>query len=327
MALTSRTYVNPVGAKPIVMGDPFAWQHAGNYYLTGTTDPEAGFRGYRSANLVDWTETGWLWRRQPDSWVDGRLWAPEVCAWRGKFYLTYSGTLRGVAPMRMLMGLAVSDHPEGPYRDLRTPWFDPGYSTIDGHLFIDDDDTPYLYFSRNGSRDGYDYGILYGVRLSEDLLTPVGEPIRLMEADQPWETEIRDWNRCNEGAAVIRVGSHYAMTYSANHYMHASYGIGAATAPHPLGPWTKDPANPIVSSDPAVGASGPGHNSIVWSPDRSERFMVYHAHADPTQPSDRRVVYIDRLDSDPDTGRLSLRGPTRSPQAWPRGVGGEVSAG
>lgn len=162
-----RTYTNPVGAAPLHMGDPFAWRLADRYYLTGTTDPDEGFRCYHSPNLTDWSEGGWLWRREAASWVDGRMWAPEVCAYRGRFYLTYSSTLRGVTPMRMLMGLAVSDQPEGPYLDLRTPWFDPGYSTIDGHLFIDDDFTPWLYFSRNGSRDGYDYGTIYGCALAK----------------------------------------------------------------------------------------------------------------------------------------------------------------
>jgi hypothetical protein len=38
-------------------------------------------------------------------------------------------------------------------RDLHAPWFDFGYSAIDGHIFVDDDDDkPYLCFSRNGCR-------------------------------------------------------------------------------------------------------------------------------------------------------------------------------
>jgi beta-xylosidase len=313
-------YTNPVGTTPVVMGDPFAWWHDGRYYLTGTTDPEEGFRWFHSPDLMSWSEGGWLWRRAADSWVDGRLWAPEVCAYRGRFYLTYSGTLRGVSPMRMLMGLAVSDRPEGPYWDLRAPWFDPGYSTIDGHLFIDRDEIPWLYFSRNGRREGYDYGVIYGVRLSEDLFTPLGDPVKLLEADQPWEMEIRDWNRCNEGSAVWHDGEHYIMTYSANHYMYPGYGIGVARARHPLGPWTKDPANPLVKTDPVAGVSGPGHNSVVLSPDGCERFMVYHTHADAQSPSAERLVCIDRLERDAASGWWRLRGPTRSPQPLPSGV-------
>jgi hypothetical protein len=36
----------------------------------------------------------------------------------------------------LLIGLAVADRPEGPFTDLHAPWFDPGYSTIDGHLLV-----------------------------------------------------------------------------------------------------------------------------------------------------------------------------------------------
>ena len=65
------------------------------------------------------------------------------------------------------MALAVSDTPAGPYTDLHAPWFDFGYSAIDGHIFVDDDGKPYLYFSRNGVQDGYSFGIIYGVALAD----------------------------------------------------------------------------------------------------------------------------------------------------------------
>ena len=120
------TYLNPVGARPVHLGDPFAWWYAGRYYLTGTTDPGEGFRWYHSPDLADWTEGGWLWRKGASCWVDERLWAPEVCAYRGRFYLTYSGALRGVTPMRMLMGLAVSDRPEGVTGQVKTSHYGPG---------------------------------------------------------------------------------------------------------------------------------------------------------------------------------------------------------
>jgi len=30
------------------------------------------------------------------------------------------------------------------------PWFDTGWSCIDGHIFIDDDGTPYFFFNNEG---------------------------------------------------------------------------------------------------------------------------------------------------------------------------------
>ncbi len=316
---TQPTYVNPVGDTPIHMGDPFALFHEGKYYLFGTTYTSAGFQCYTSTDLMHWKLNGWAWRKTPDCWAQGLFWAPEVKFYRGKFYMTYSGLLRGSNPAKLMMGLAVSDRPEGPYHDLHAPWFDFGYSTIDGHIFVDDDGTPYLYFSRNGAQDGYSYGINYGVQLERDLSKPVGEPVKLMEASQDWERIRWSENRCNEGAFVLKHDGRYYMTYSANNTGNTGYGVGYATASHPLGPWTKAEENPILASHLEIGVSSPGHNSIVQSPDGSELFIVYHAHADPKKLGGDRVVNIDRIAFTPD-GKLRVKGPTRSPQPLPAGA-------
>jgi beta-xylosidase len=320
------TYTNPVGAAPIHMGDPFAFWHAGRYYLIGTTAPDEGFHCYESTDLAHWQLKGWAWRQSPDGWTADCLWAPEVKYHQGRFYLTYSGHVRGSPPGHLLMALAVSDTPAGPYRDLHAPWFDPGYSTIDGHLFVDDDGRPYLYFSRNGEQDGTSFGANYGVELAPDLSEPVGTPLLLIEASQPWERVNWTENRCNEGPTVLKHRGRYYMTYSANHTGFPHYGVGYATAEHPLGPWRKAEENPVLATNLALGVSAPGHNSIVPSPDGRELFIVYHTHADPARPSLDRVVNIDRLEFTVD-GRLRVIGPTRSPQPLPSGVACCASTG
>lgn len=310
------TYSNPVGETPIRMGDPFVIQHDGRYYLFGTNAPNDGFKCWESTDLVHWTEKGWAYRETDDSWAQSHYWAPEVEYYRGKFYMTYSAMNKTGDPPRLLIALAVSDRPEGPYRDLYAPWCDFGYSAIDGHIFVDQDDSPYLYFSRNGSQDGYSFGILYGVALAVDLSQPIGEPVKLMEADQPWEKVRYAENRCNEGAFTLKHDGRYYMTYSANHTGFPHYGIGYATADKPLGPWTKAEENPIAATTLDIGVSGPGHSCLTHSPDGTEIFIVYHTHADAANPSGDRVVNIDRVGFDV-SGRLVISGPTRSPQPMP----------
>lgn len=321
-ASSEATYTNPVGERPIHMGDPFVLRHDGGYTLFGTNAPYRGFRCYTSKDLVHWQPAGWAYRETPDSWADADYWAPEVKEYRGKYYMTYSALNKASDARRLLIALAVSDKPEGPYRDLYAPWFDFGFPAIDGHIFVDDDGKPYLYFSRNGFQDGYSFGILYGVALADDLSGPIGKPVKLMEADQPWEKVRYAENRCNEGATVFKHDGRYYMTYSANHTHYPHYGIGYATADNPLGPWKKAPENPIAATDLSIGVSAPGHNSITLSPDGRERFIVYHTHADPSKPSGDRVVNIDRLVIDK-SGRLKIVGPTRTPQKMPSGVGDE----
>ena len=66
------------------------------------------------------------------------------------------------------------------------------------------------------------------------------------------------------------------------------------------------------------GYIGPGHNSIIKSPDQQEWFVVYHSHVNPDNPGGRRILNIDRLVFKSD-GTLSLTGPTRTPQKLPSG--------
>jgi GH43 family beta-xylosidase len=300
------------------MGDPFVIQHNGTYYLFGTNASNEGFKCWESTDLVHWAEKGWAYRETDDSWAKSHYWAPEVEFFQGKFYMTYSAMNKTSDPPRLLIALAVSDKPEGPYRDVHAPWLDFGYSAIDGHIFVDDDGEPYLYFSRNGVQDGYSFGIMYGVALADDLSKPIGEPVKLMEADQPWEKVRYAENRCNEGAFVLKHGGRYCMTYSANHTGFPHYGIGYATADKPLGPWVKAKENPIAATNVDIGVSGPGHSCITRSPDGTEMFIVYHTHADAQKPSGDRVVNIDRIDFD-DSDKLEIVGPTRSPQPMPSG--------
>ena len=214
-------YDNPLrtsAGDTVRLADPFVYESDGLYYMTGTTaSAEAsGFDYYVSSDLVAWVYGGPLFRKSPTHFGAGAFWAPEVERYEGRFYMTYSclEPERGV----LLSCLAVSDRPEGPFEELYTPWFDLGFSAIDCDIFVDDDPqhTPYLYFSKNGNRDGYAFGENWVVRLKKDLSGFDGEPRLVSRASQPWELVNRERNRCNEGAFVFKRAGVYYMTYSAN---------------------------------------------------------------------------------------------------------------
>ncbi len=173
-----------------------------------------------------------------------------------------------------------------------------------------------------GSVGGHLTGLLYAVRLTPDLAGTSGERVLCVKADQDWELVTTPGfmaSHCNEGAFVVLHDGTYYLTYSSGFYADPRYGIGYATSPTPLGPWTKSPTNPIAATDRALGVSGPGHGSITICPDGSGLFLVYHAHADPANPSGSRTVNIDRLVFDAQ-GTLRLLGPTRTPQPLPAGA-------
>ncbi len=307
--MSLKNYKNPIGKIPFHIGDPFIYYHNGKYYLTGTTDQNEGFRLFSSNDFLDWDFCGWALKKDEKSKGISHFWAPEVRFYNNKFYLTYSSLHKEKG--RFLMSLAVSDNPSGPFVDLYSPWFDFGFAAIDGHIFVDDDERVYLYFSRNGHDDikNIDYGIIYGVELEKDLSKPISEPVLLLEASQNWEM-IRDDNRCNEGPTVIKHKGKYYMTYSANHTCYHGYAVGYAIAGSPLGDWIKAEENPILDEKPEIGVTGPGHNSLFRLPNEPEMYIAYHTHADPNNPSDDRVVCVDRIYFN-EQNKLKVAGPTR----------------
>jgi beta-xylosidase len=314
-------YMNPVG-DTVFVADPYILQYQQSYYLYGTSAGD-GFKAWKSKNLADWTALGYVYRRAEGSWATGSFWAPEVIHYNGKFFMIFS--CMGPVDSGLRIAVAASSSPEGPFMDLYVPLFDNNYSCIDGHLFIEEDGQVYLYYEMVGAvgefwkEAGYLWGMIFGVRLSPDLSHMVGEPVLCIYPSQEWEHPESMHARSTEGMTVFRHDHKYYMTYSANHYADPDYGVGYATASSPLGMWTKSDDNPILAKDLEIGVSGPGHNSIVKSPDGKEWFIVYHSHADTDHPSGRRVLNMDRIIFKPD-GSMKVAGPTRSPQPFPSGA-------
>lgn len=308
--IVERTYTNPqrtTDGKEIRVADPFVFLHNGVYYLTGTTNlPDGqGFAYYTSTDLTKWEYKGALYSKPDDHIGTSAFWAPEVKFHKGKFYMTYSCYVpsTGLA----MTCLSVSDKPEGPFKDAYTPWLDLDYSAIDANIFVDDDGVPYVYYSKNETIDNVETGgrigtgQLYVAKLKQDLSGIDGDPVFISGASQPWEKVKWENNRCNEGPFVIKRDGIYYMTYSANDTGYEYYGVGVATAKHPLGPWIKEDDNPLMTTDLSKGISSPGHNSIVKDPD-GHLCIVYHRHANvhSEMPNWDRVVCIDRLYFDED---------------------------
>ena len=129
--------------------------------------------------------------------------------------------------------------------------------------------------------------------------------------------------RWSEGSTLLeRTGADgkpvYFITYSANNYEAANYGIGYATGSTPLGPFNKSTANPVLTQSPNSDppAYSVGHGSVVatvppksslhgatWgaqnvthsTPQRSELFYVHHGR---NSTAAARSLYTTRMDLD-----------------------------
>ncbi|HHT35787.1 MAG TPA: family 43 glycosylhydrolase [Firmicutes bacterium] len=311
------TYKNPLAINNI--GDPFVLKASDSrYYCYPTSGGVRGFKVWTSTDLVNWVDKGVVYQADEDTWGHNRFWAPEVVEYQGKFYMYYTAGWRKNDSLRI--GIAVSDSPLGPFVDvLEEPLFDFGYAAIDAHVFIDDDDQKYLYYSRDCSEnivEGRHESHIYGIKLDDDMLSVSGQPILLTKPEQEWELKSGPKWRWNEGAFVLKHKGMYYLMYSANCYAGRDYSVGYAVSEHPLGPFVKYEGNPILASNNEQ-ISGPGHHSVTLSPDNSEMFIVYHIHTDPKKGGGNRQVCIDRMGFNPD-GTIWVAGPTITEQPLPR---------
>ena len=264
---------------PIIQGnlaDPTVIRHQGVYYLyaTGGVDEDNGYRVYTSRNLVDW-EAG------PVVFRPGipHIWAPDV--WRdpvsGKFFLYYTAN--------QTVGVAEAESPLGPFT-IRKKLFD---SSIDAHLFRDDDGKLYLYFVQ-----------LPGFRITvQPMATPTeksGESKVVLRPESEWEKRS---GHVTEGPWVIKRAGRYYLIYSGSGADTPNYAVGYATADNPLGPFTRAPHNPIIHR--SKGLYGPGHGCAVRD-DSGNWWHIYHQ-----KESDRvewkRFISLDRFWFDQE-GRL-----------------------
>lgn len=306
-------YSNPTDIDYI--GDPYVIKASDGFYYMFCTSASNGYFCWKSADLYNWTDKKMAYTRSKDSWAFNTFWAPEVVELDGVYYMYYTakrlnGSLR--------IGVATSSSPDGPYEEaLDEPLFDFGYAAIDAHVFIDDDNKKYLYYSRDCSENiqsGVHISEIYGIRLNDDMISVEGDPVLLTSPTQMWE--IGGDYIWNEGPEVIKHNGIYYLTYSSNFYASRDYSVGYATSASPLGEYTKYENNPILSAGSYKDISGPGHHSFTLSPDEEELFMVYHTHTYPSAPSGDRQVNIDRVVFT-DTGEMYVNGPTISSQPLP----------
>ncbi len=114
----------------------------GNFYTMND------WKCYSTKYMVNWTVLGTVMSYDSFTWADTkdpRAWAPQCVERNGKFYLYVPIHKQGGG---MVIGVGVSDKPEGPFVDaIGKPLVDDGtWNNIDPTVYIDDDGQAYLYF-------------------------------------------------------------------------------------------------------------------------------------------------------------------------------------
>lgn len=309
--------------RPIYPGyfaDPFAWRHEGRWYAVGTGVIEAqGETGRATEALTADGKPGvFLVLRSEDfrTWLPvcaalellsrefgNAYWAPEIAYAEGRFWMYYSV---GREDKAHHLRVAVSEQPEGPYRDTGTTLtspFDCPFA-IDASPFQDEDGQWYLFYARDfldsGPHGRTGTGIV--VDRLNTMTRLAGQPVVVARATQDWQRfesnriiygAHYDWHTI-EGPCVRKRQGRYWCLYSAGRWENESYGVDWAVAEHVSGPWYSEPAQDGARLLRTVLGSliGPGHNSVIEGTGGDD-YIVYHAW---DQAMTARRTFIQRLD-------------------------------
>jgi len=255
---------------PIVPGDhpdPTIIRVGDSYWTASTSgDWAPEFPLFRSTDLRHWTAAGVIFPQSP-SWASGSFWAPELVNDRGRILVYYVGRKRG-GPL--CVAAATADRPEGPYAD-RGPLVCQTDGSIDPAMARDERGHPFLVWKEDGNSIGRPTPI-WAQPLTDDLIHVTGTPTQLIVNDPAtWEGGVV------EAPYIMRHDGHFYLFYAGNACCGAAcrYAEGVARAEHLLGPWTKDPANPIIR--PNSNWRCPGHGTAVETAS-GEDYFLYHAY-------------------------------------------------
>ena len=178
---------------------------------------------YSTEDMKTWKSHGAVMKPTDFSWSIGEAWASQCIEVDGKYYFYVS--CQSGDPNCKAIGVAVADHPEGPYKDAigkalilddMTPNGPRGWwNDFDPTIMIDDDGTPWLCWGN---------GTCFLAPLKKNMVELAGE-IRIL----PMENYV-------EGPWLYKRNGLYYNVY-------ASMGAGGETisyamAPSVEGPWT-----------------------------------------------------------------------------------------
>ena len=293
---------SPVG---VTLADVTALRDGDKVYLLVT-----GGGPFVSEDLVHWTS-------QPFVFSEGSMpIAPDIAKYNGAYYISGNDaplyrSANVLGPYAIAGQWTMADGRPFSGESNGKPWT----GSFDVHMFVDDDNKPYLY-SAGRSTDG-----IYVVPLDPDEPYKfTAEPVHVLgfNPDHVWERG-GDRNEFEkdcwiEGPWVVKRDGVYYLEYSAPGTQWLTYATGVYTSRSPLGPFTYAPNNPVLRN--AVGVvTGTAHGSLIQGPD--DNWWQFYTIVLANPPGGRRIG-MDPVGFD-ENGNLFVSGPNDTPQ-WAPGI-------
>ena len=277
----------------------------GKYYLYPTTDGFTSwsgtyFKAFSSSNLVDWKDEGVILDLPRDTkWAKKNAWAPTIIekkingAYKYFYYFTAA----------QKVGVAVADHPTGPFKDVGVPLIARKPNGIRGGQEIDPDvftdpktGKSYLYWGN---------GYMAVAPLNEDMIAIDTSAVKIITPNSSFR----------EGTEIFYRNGKYYFMWSEDDTRSENYRVRYGYADSPTGKITIPENNLILAKDTALGIYGTGHNSVIQIPGKDEWYIIYHRFTRPkgitmgTAAGFNREVCIDKMEFNAD-GSLKKVNPT-----------------
>ena len=318
----AKTYTNPVIDRDLP--DPGVLWADGAYWMIHTSGgPKTGWPLYKSPDLVHWTYVKQL-LGAPDAGPDqpknmppfmkGNFWAPEIHHVGRNFLLT--GTSTNAANGQLSVVLAISGKVDGPYRVAPVPVVSQPVAVLDSTIFQDDDGKVYFLWKRDSDAHSGVGGAIFlqPMNRTGTALLPGSKPTKLLQGDPNDSRKQAAWEKgLVEAPYLIKRDGQYYLFYSGA-FIDTTYSLGVARSKSVLGPYERDPDNPILHNNKTWG--GPGHGALIQDA-AGTWWHLYHArHQD--NPDFGRVQLLDRVDWDNGWPTFGNGGtPSTTPQPMP----------
>ncbi|GAA4977748.1 glycoside hydrolase family 43 protein [Kineococcus glutinatus] len=290
--------------------DPFILEtRDGSSVLHGTTDanvrggPATGFDCCVSDDLERWSGPIAAFRPPADFWSDSQFWAPELHEHAGRYFVfaTFLPSRAGARGVAVLVGDAAT----GPFEPWsRGPVTPAGVPGLDGTFFVDDQQRPWLIYSRGaegtpGGAPAIADGEMYALELTADLSRAAGEPHLLFRAsDAAWSRPLRLPDGAEPPAAlrlardplltdgpfVLRSGGG-ALLMLWSSFGEEGYAMGLATSASGdvSGPWAQQPD--------LVWERDGGHGMILRTTSGADYLVLHPPNESPRERA--RLVPVD----------------------------------
>lgn len=251
----------------------------GWFYAYATQTPGKNIQAAKSKDMIHWEMLEDAMPQKP-KWASDtqNFWAPHVLEDNGKFYMYYSGEVKGLG---LAIGVAVANSPEGPF-------IDAGEPIIKGESFVNIDPMPfddpktkkkYLYWG-----SGFQPIKVQELDITRLHFAKGSKAINVVNPQNiPFEHLV-------EGAWVVYRNGYYYMFYSGDNCCEKEplYAVMAARSKSATGPFEKlaevrKTQNSVILDQNDLW-TGVGHNSIITD-SKGQDWIVYHG-------IDRKNMYI-----------------------------------